>query len=186
MRGGGYRAFFVNLLMKFFPLLPLLTLAAHLAAAQAPARPATVKTKTKTAGPAASVKTKTSGAVALAQPAPPAGAAPAADQVTARAKALTDNMQAALALSPAQTEKVRVINTTSVRNVERARLRFRTEPRKLQGYIQDIGDARLSALKEVLTPAQFDKYQRKREEKMGIPSAPANTGTPPPGLPGEQ
>ena len=173
--------------MKFSLLLPLLTLGAHLAAAQAPVRPATVKTKTKISGPAAGAKTKTSGAVALAEPTPPeTTAAPGPDQVTARANALTDNMRSALALSPAQAEKVRGINTTSVRNVERARLRYRAEPRKLQGYIQDIGDARLAALKDVLTPAQFDKYQRKREEKMGIPSAPANTGTPVPGLPGEQ
>ena len=172
--------------MKFSLLLPLLTLGAHLATAQAPARPATVKTKTKTAGPAASTKTKTSGAVALAQPTQAETAAPNSDQVAARANVLTDNMRTALALTPAQTEKVRVINTTSVRSVERARLRFRTDPRKLQDYIQDIGNARLAGIKEVLTPAQFDKYQRKREEKMGIPSAPANTGTPPPGLPGSE
>jgi hypothetical protein len=106
--------------MKFSLFLPLLTLGAHLAAAQAPARPSTVKVKTKPAGSAPSVKAKTSAPVALATP--------DSDQVASRANALTDNMRTALALTPAQTEKVRVINTTSVRNVERARLRYRTDP----------------------------------------------------------
>lgn len=172
--------------MKFPLLFSWLALSAQLAAAQAPARPATSKTKIKLAGPPAS-KARSGGAVALARPAaapPEADAAPDTERIAARADALTDNMRAALALTPQQTEKVRAINTTSVRNVERARLRYRTDPRKLQGYIETVGVSRLEALKDVLNPAQFDKYQRKREEKMGVPSAPANTGTPPPGLPG--
>jgi hypothetical protein len=99
-----------------------------------------------------------------------------------RANALTVNMTPALGLMPAQVEKVRTINLNSVRKVEAARQRFRQEPDKLRGYIEDIGLARLEQLKEVLTPAQFTRYQRKREEKMGIPTTQGAQGNPPPGL----
>jgi hypothetical protein len=99
-----------------------------------------------------------------------------------RANALTTNMAQALGLTPAQVEKVRTINTNSVRNVEAARQRFRQDPTKLRGYIEDIGLARLEQLKDVLTPGQFTRYQRKREEKMGVPTVQGNQGTPPPGL----
>lgn len=168
--------------MRFSLLFGLLALSAQLAAAQTSARPATVKTKTKTAG-LPSAKSKSAGAAASPSVAE-ADEAPADDRVAARANALTDNMREALALTSPQTEKVRAINTRSVRNVEQARLRYRTDPRKLQAYIEDVGSSRLSALKDVLTPAQFAKYQRKREEKMGIPSTPAATGNAVPGLPG--
>ena len=183
---GAPTCFFVfSILMKIFLFLAPLALSAPLAMAQAPAHSATVKTKVKAAG-LPSTKTKTSGAVAMAEPATTteADATPDVARIAARANALTENMRTALNLTPQQTEKVRTINTTGVRNVEQARLRYRTDPRKLQGYIETVGTSRLEALKEVLNPAQFDKYQRKREEKMGVPSAPANTGTPVPGLPG--
>lgn len=172
--------------MRFLLFLPALAFSAQVAVAQAPAHSAIVKTKVKTSG-LPSAKSKTSGTIALASPATTrqeTTEAPDAGRITARADALTENMRAALNLTPQQTEKVRSINTTGVRNVEQARLRYRTDPRKLQGYIESVGISRLEALKEVLNPAQFDKYQRKREEKMGVPSAPANTGTPVPGLPG--
>jgi hypothetical protein len=68
--------------------------------------------------------------------------------------------------------------------VQPARLRYRTDPRKLAGVIESIGSSRLSAIKDVLTPAQFQKYQRKREEKMGVPNVQGVQGTPPPGLGG--
>lgn len=170
--------------MKLPLLLSCLTLAAQLAAAQAPARPATVKTKVKTAGQS-SVKAKSSPTVALATPAAPADtdATPDEARIATRANALTENMRTALALTPQQTEKVSVINTTGVRNIEQARVRLRADPRKLQSFIETIGNTRLDALKDVLTPAQFDKYQRKREEKMGIPNVQGNTGNPVPGLP---
>lgn len=102
---------------------------------------------------------------------------------TARAEALTANMTQALGLTPAQQEKVRVINANSVRNVETARQRYGQEPAKLRSYIDDVSLARLDQLKDVLTPAQFARYQQKREEKMGIPTLRGNQGTPPPGLP---
>jgi hypothetical protein len=110
-------------------------------------------------------------------------AAQVATNASARAEALTTNMTQALGLTPAQTEKVRAINTTSVRNVETARQRYGQEPAKLRGYIDDISLARLDQLKDVLTPAQFARYQQKREEKMGIPTIRGNQGTPTPGLP---
>jgi len=109
-------------------------------------------------------------------------AAPPADVVATRADALTTNMAQALSLTPAQTEKVRAINVSSVRTVEAARLRYRQEPGPLRSRIEEVGLARLEQLKDVLTPAQFSRYQQKREEKMGIPTVRGNQGTPPPGL----
>lgn len=113
---------------------------------------------------------------------PRPAAAAASTSVEDRANALTTNMAQALGLTPAQVEKVRAINVKSVRNVETARQRFRQDPTKLRGYIEDIGLARLEQLKEVLTPAQFTRYQRKREEKMGVPTSQGAQGNPPPGL----
>ena len=112
-------------------------------------------------------------------------AIPPEAQVEARANALTSNMQKALALNPEQVEKVRQINLTSVRGVESARLNYRQEVRKMASIVDDIGQARLSALKNVLSPAQFDKYQRKREEKMGVPNTQGIQGNPVPGLPSQ-
>lgn len=107
----------------------------------------------------------------------------ASSSASARADALTANMAQALALTPAQVEKVRAINLTSVCNVETARQHYSQEPAKLKSYIDDVSLARLDRIKEVLTPAQFARYQQKREEKMGIPTIRGNQGTPPPGLP---
>jgi hypothetical protein len=73
-----------------------------------------------------------------------------------------------------------------VRGVETARLTYRQDVRKMASVIDDIGQARLSMLKNALTPAQFDRYQRKREEKMGVPSTQGNQGTPVPGLPSNE
>ena len=124
-------------------------------------------------------------APALAQTAPaPKKPVSAATATTAedRVTALTANMASALSLTPAQVEKVRDINTKAVRNVEAARQRYKDNPTKLRGYVEDIGLARLDQLKEVLTPNQFTRYQQKREEKMGIPTVRSYQGTPPPGL----
>ncbi|SNC61110.1 hypothetical protein SAMN06265337_0398 [Hymenobacter gelipurpurascens] len=122
----------------------------------------------------------------VAKPAAPKAVAPNPEQVQARAEALTTNMQKALGLNPQQLEKVRQINLISVRGVESARQTYRQDVRKMASVVEDIGQSRLAMLKEALTPAQFDKYQRKREEKMGVPNAPAAQGTPVPGLPGGQ
>ncbi len=168
--------------MKFLLLSPLVALA--LLAAPAPARaqaPATVKTKVKAAGQA-SVKTRATVAAAPAE-APETVFAPDA-VVDAKASALTTNMQQNLGLSPQQTEKVRVINRRGVEMVEAGRLRHKADPRKLAGIIESAGRSRLEALKEVLTPAQFNKYQRKREEKMGVPNVQGVQGNAAPGLGG--
>jgi hypothetical protein len=132
-----------------------------------------------------------SAGLATAQVAPPAKkppVAPTAKPTPAtstedRVMALTTNMAQALALTPAQTEKVRAINTSSVQKVEAARQRYAGQPAaKLRGAIEDIGLARLEQLKDVLTPAQFSRYQQKREEKLGIPTVRGYQGTPPPSL----
>jgi hypothetical protein len=117
---------------------------------------------------------------------PVAATAPAKPAQTmsadARVAALTNNMVQALGLTPAQAEKVRDINTKSVRNVEAAHQRYSDNPTKLRGSIEDIGLARLEQLKDVLTPAQFNRYQQKREEKLGVPTVRGYQGTPPPSL----
>ncbi|MBF9236572.1 hypothetical protein I2I05_04105 [Hymenobacter sp. BT683] len=165
--------------MKSLMLLSLLALAtAPAVLAQAPTAANTVKTKVKPAGQP-SVKTKTT-QVAEA----PAVAGPSDAVIDTKANALTVNMQKNLGLNPQQTEKVRVINRRAIDNVETARLRYRTDPRKLAGVVESISSSRLSAIKEVLTSAQFDKYQRKREEKMGVPNVQGVQGNPAPGLGG--
>ncbi|HET9502694.1 MAG TPA: hypothetical protein VFO93_04085 [Hymenobacter sp.] len=135
-----------------------------------------------------------SAGLAAAQVTPPAKKPPVAAPASRpaapvsseeRVAALTASMTQALGLTPAQTEKVRDINTKSVRKVEAARQRFAGEPAaKLRGAIEDIGLARLEQLKDVLTPAQFSRYQQKREEKLGIPTVRGYQGTPPPSLGG--
>ncbi|HEX8656708.1 MAG TPA: hypothetical protein VF690_04210 [Hymenobacter sp.] len=162
--------------------LVLLSLLFALAAASPAVAQAPASAKAKPAGPP-SVKTKS--APAADAPATAANAAePTDEEIDAKINALTDNMQKNLGLSASQTEKVRVINRRGVEAVESARMRYRTNPRKLAGVIESISSSRLSAIKDALTPAQFDKYQRKREEKMGIPNVQGVQGTPPPGLGG--
>lgn len=125
-----------------------------------------------------------------AKPRPTATAAPAPvpqldeAKIAERATALTANMQKALGLNPQQMAKVGQINLISVRGVETARQTYRQDVRKMGGVIEDIGQARMAQLKDVLSPAQFDKYQRKREEKMGVPNSQGNQGNPVPGMPG--
>ena len=158
-------------------LIALASAAASAAQAQAPA---VVKTKARADAPP-TARTKTQSLTALAMP--EGGPSPSAPVNTeARANALTANMQQNLGLSPQQTEKVRAINQRGIAAVENARSRYRTDPRKLQGLVEGVGQSRLEALKDVLTPAQFDKYQRKREEKMGVPNVQGAQGTPVPGL----
>ncbi|WP_125921825.1 hypothetical protein [Hymenobacter lapidarius] len=163
--------------MKLLLLSSLLALAtAPAVLAQAPTAANTIKTKVKPEGQP-SVKTKTTPAASAAPVAGPSDA-----MIDAKANALTANMQQNLGLSPQQTEKIRAINRRGVDNVETARVRYRTDPRKLAGVVESIGSSRLSAIKEVLTPAQFQKYQRKREEKMGVPNVQGVQGNPAPGL----
>ena len=163
--------------LSFSPLLALALLAApDVAQAQAPA---TVKTKVKPTGQP-SVKTKAKVAAAPAE-APETVFAPDA-VIDAKANALTTNRQQNLGLNPQQTETVAVINRRGVEMVENGRMRYKTDPRKLSGIIESAGRSRLEALKDVLTTAQFNKYQRKREEKMGVPNVQGVQGNAAPGL----
>jgi hypothetical protein len=160
--------FLLTLANRGLLLSGTLLLATYSAVAQAPgkARPGATTPRSKI--PASTQE-------APAKPAP-------AQNAEERVAALTNNMVQALGLTPAQAEKVRVINANGVRNVEAARQRYKDNPAKLRGYIEDIGLARLDQLKEVLTANQFTRYQQKREEKMGIPTVRSYQGTPPPGL----
>ena len=106
---------------------------------------------------------------------------PSDDQLAPRAQALTTSMQQGLGLTPQQAEKVQKINLVSMRRVETARAEHRQDLRKMASLVGDIGQSRLEALKDVLTPAQFDRYQRKREEKMGVPGGSAVQGNAAPG-----
>jgi len=165
--------------MKRFLVLALLAaLAAPAAWAQAVAKTkADGQPTTKTRIPAPTAQGAGAGA-----PAPGATETPTKTSTEARANALTANMQQNLGLSPQQAEKVRAINQRGVAAVESARARYRTDPRKLRGLVDGVGQSRLEALKDVLTPAQFDKYQRKREEKMGVPNVQGVQGNAAPGL----
>ncbi len=107
------------------------------------------------------------------------------EQIDQKAYVLTVNMQKNLGMQQQQFDRVRAINRRSVENVETARARYRDNPRKMLSIIDDISASRLSALKDVLTVAQFDKYQRKREEKMGLPNTQGVQGNPAPGFGGE-
>lgn len=144
----------------------------------------TAKTKTKPGTSTEASKTKTKTTTPAPAPKPVALSPAAETQAETRANGLTENMQKALGLNPQQVEKVRLINANSVRAVETARLTYRQDVRKMAQVVDDIGQSRLSALKDVLSPAQFDKYQRKREQKMGVPSTQGVQGNPAPGLPG--
>ncbi|RZK42749.1 MAG: hypothetical protein EOO57_00720 [Hymenobacter sp.] len=114
-------------------------------------------------------------------PVAPIKPAPAAS-AEERANALTNNMVQELGLTPAQAEKLRAINSKALRSGEAARQRYADDPAKFRGSIEDITLARLEQLKDVLTPAQFNRYQQKREAKLGVPTVRGYQGTPPPSL----
>jgi len=136
----------------------------------------TVKTKVK---PASGPSEKTKVTLPAAGATPPANTA----RIEERANALTENMRQSLALTPQQVEKVRQINLTSVRNMEDASNRYKADLPNLNRVAQDIGSSRVAALKDVLTPDQFNRYQQKREQKMGVPSTRGARGNAAPGLP---
>ncbi|OON69519.1 hypothetical protein [Hymenobacter sp. CRA2] len=104
-------------------------------------------------------------------------------KIQAQAVSLTQNLKQALGLTPQQEVKVLEINQRSIRQVEVARVQYKTDLRKLNSVIDDIGSSRLTFLKDVLSPAQFNKYQQAREKKMGVPSQAASQGNAVPGLP---
>ena len=164
--------------MKTFLLVPLLLLLTGAVPAALAQSTVTVKTKTKPDdGP--TVKTKT-------EVAPPDPREAFEAKIEAKANALTLNMQQNLGLRGPQLDRVRQINLRSVGDVERARIQYLRDPRKMVRVVDAVSESRMTLLKDVLTPQQFDKYQRKREEKMGIPNVQGNQGSLPPGLGGGQ
>ncbi|WP_299759275.1 hypothetical protein [uncultured Pontibacter sp.] len=86
-----------------------------------------------------------------------------------RAEAITAGFTKNLRLSPQQTQKVYTINLTSLQQAEKAKVKYKNNPRKMVQHMDVISQTRLSQLKDVLTPLQFQQYQQRREEKMGVP-----------------
>lgn len=87
-----------------------------------------------------------------------------------RAEAITAGFAKNLRLSPQQTQKVYAINLTSLKQAEEAKAKHKNNPKKLVQQMDMISQTRLSQLKDVLTPHQFQQYQQRREEKMGVPN----------------
>ncbi|HSI89528.1 MAG TPA: hypothetical protein VK927_00355 [Adhaeribacter sp.] len=124
------------------------------------------KTKTKT-----KVKTTAPAQTKAYKPVAETPAQSEAREKMAREKGLelTENMNKNLRLSPKQFEEVLKINRKSISDVELAKVQHIKNLKKMNAEIQSIGSSRMSLLKDVLTPQQFDAYNRKREQKMGIP-----------------
>jgi hypothetical protein len=135
------------------------------------AQNAKTKTKTKTTTPAKAAKP------AVKKPAEEKYTAETPEQKVAREKmaiekgrALTQNMDKNLHFTPQQYEDVLKINQRSISQAEYAKVRYIKRLKKMNAEIQNIGASRLSLLKDVLSLQQFEAYNRKREEKMGMPS----------------
>ncbi|MFD3001583.1 hypothetical protein ACFS7Z_14525 [Pontibacter toksunensis] len=86
-----------------------------------------------------------------------------------RADEITAGMAKNLRLTPEQTQKIKAINLKSMQSAEEAKVKFQKEPRKMVKQMDVISQTRLSQIKDVLTPLQFQQYQQRREEKMGVP-----------------
>ena len=116
---------------------------------------------------------------ASAKPAATTKPTPQAKRITPeqRAEHITTSMVKNLGLNSAQTAKVRQINLQSVNQMEEARIKHQKNPRAMVDQADLISQSRLSRLKDVLSPDQFNKYQRKREQEMGI-TQPASPNTP--------
>lgn len=119
------------------------------------------KTKTKTKTTTATAKKPSKEEIAAAKEA-------REKMVTEKAQALTDNMSKGLNLTFDQQQKVKKINEKSIREVELARVRYKKNLKKMNLEIQNIGSSRMSLLKDVLTAQQFQAYNQKRAQKMGI------------------
>jgi Spy/CpxP family protein refolding chaperone len=94
-----------------------------------------------------------------------------------KGRALTENMDKNLHFTPKQYEEVLKINQRSINQAEYAKVRYIKNLRKMNNEIQNIGSSRMTLLKDVLTPQQFQVYNQKRAEKMGLPGE----GSPQPG-----
>lgn len=127
----------------------------------------TTEVKTKT-------KTKTTATKPAGKPAAPKGEteeerAARLQKIDTRARAMTATMAGKIGLSLEQQVEVNKINRLSIEQVEAAKVKYIKNLKKMNAEIQNIGTSRLSLLKDVLSPEQFDAYMKKREEKMGIP-----------------
>lgn len=87
-----------------------------------------------------------------------------------RAEAITKSMASHLRLTPAQVQKIKTINLTNMQHAEAAKKKYLKEPRLLVQQLDVISETRLSQLKDELTPVQFQQYQQRREQKMGVPA----------------
>ncbi|RAU81762.1 hypothetical protein [Pontibacter arcticus] len=99
----------------------------------------------------------------------PTKAAPAAKTVEQRAEEITNGMSRNLRLNAEQTKKLYVINLESMKQAEKAKVKHKNDPRKTVQQMDIISQTRLSQVKDILSPAQFQQYQERREEKMGVP-----------------
>lgn len=106
-------------------------------------------------------------AQAPAQKAASAQSAP--KTVEQRADDITAGMVKNLRLSPKQAAELKDVNRNSMKFAEEARKKHRDNPRKLAEQMDVISQTRLSRIKDILTEQQFDQYQSRREEKMGVP-----------------
>ncbi|WP_299707677.1 hypothetical protein [uncultured Pontibacter sp.] len=89
--------------------------------------------------------------------------------VEQRADDITAGMVKNLRLSPKQAAELKDVNRNSMKFAEEARKKHRNNPRKLAEQMDIISQTRLSQIKDLLTEQQFDQYQSRREEKMGVP-----------------
>lgn len=115
----------------------------------------------------ATTATFAQGAATQQQQATPAQAG--SKSLEQRADEITAGMAKNLRLTPEQTQKIKEINLTSMQNAEAAKVKFQKEPRRIVKQMDIISQTRLSQIKDVLTPFQFQQYQQRREEKMGVP-----------------
>lgn len=86
-----------------------------------------------------------------------------------RAEEITASMAKHLRLTPEQKVKIRDINLSSMRFAEEAKEKYKEDPRRIVQQMDIISQTRLSQIKDVLTRQQFQQYQQRREEKMGVP-----------------
>lgn len=98
-------------------------------------------------------------ATASAQPRPDEGRTP-----EERADNQTKRLTKHLALSADQTEKVHAIVLERTTKMEALRNEAKAEKGKKKSELQAIEAAEEAQMKQVLTPEQFDKYIKHREE----------------------
>jgi len=100
-------------------------------------------------------------------------AAKATDQavptLAQRASTITAGMVKNLHLNAEQAKKLQAINLASMQSAEAAKEKYKGDPRRIAAQMDIISQTRLSQIKDALTPLQFQQYQQRREEKMGVP-----------------